>query len=81
VVLLLDLESPWDLDLDMALDPDILDFVPDFDTQLQDQGTRGTLYPVETLRIEQLIISSRDPFEFSFGSSLALLRFSCQVEG
>jgi len=48
VVLLLDLESPWDLDLDMALDPDILDFVPDFDTQLQDQGTRGTLYPVET---------------------------------
>jgi len=49
VVLLLDLESPWDLDLDMALDPDILDFVLGFDTQLQDQGTPGTLCPVETV--------------------------------
>jgi len=46
VVLLLDLESPWDLNLDMALDPDILGFVLGFDTQLLDQGTRGTLCPV-----------------------------------
>jgi len=49
VVLLLDLEIPWDLDLDMALDPDILDFVLGFDIQLQDQGNRGTLCPVETV--------------------------------